>query len=56
MDEFQDANVAQIKLIELLGRTSDRPDNVMVVSDDDQSSRRSPRTATIGRHGRNPSR
>ena len=37
MDEFQDANVAQIELIELLGRTPDRPDNVMVVGDDDQS-------------------
>ncbi|MGZ8438703.1 MAG: UvrD-helicase domain-containing protein, partial [Candidatus Limnocylindrales bacterium] len=31
VDEFQDANVAQIELIELLGRTPDRPDNVMVV-------------------------
>ena len=37
MDEFQDANVAQIELIELLGRTPDRSDNVMVVGDDDQS-------------------
>jgi DNA helicase-2/ATP-dependent DNA helicase PcrA len=37
VDEFQDANVAQIELIELLGRTPDRPDNVMVVGDDDQS-------------------
>ncbi len=37
IDEFQDANVAQIELIELLGRTPDRPDNVMVVGDDDQS-------------------
>ena len=37
MDEFQDANVAQIELIEMLGRTPDRPDNVMVVGDDDQS-------------------
>src|SRR4051794_25488171 len=37
VDEFQDANVAQIELIEMLGRTLDRPDNVMVVGDDDQS-------------------
>ena len=37
IDEFQDANIAQIELIELLGRTPDRPDNVMVVGDDDQS-------------------
>jgi DNA helicase II / ATP-dependent DNA helicase PcrA len=37
VDEFQDANVAQIELIELIGRTPDRPDNVMVVGDDDQS-------------------
>jgi superfamily I DNA/RNA helicase len=37
VDEFQDANVAQIELIELLGRTPDRPDNVIVVGDDDQS-------------------
>jgi superfamily I DNA/RNA helicase len=37
VDEFQDANVAQIELIELLGRAPDRPDNVMVVGDDDQS-------------------
>lgn len=37
IDEFQDANVAQIELIELLGRAPDRPDNVMVVGDDDQS-------------------
>ncbi len=37
VDEFQDANIAQIELIELLGRTTDRPDNVMVVGDDDQS-------------------
>jgi superfamily I DNA/RNA helicase/RecB family exonuclease len=37
VDEFQDANVAQIELVELLGRTPDRPDNVMVVGDDDQS-------------------
>ena len=36
VDEFQDANIAQIELIELLGRTPDRPDNVMVVGDDDQ--------------------
>ncbi len=37
IDEFQDANIAQIELIEMLGRTPDRPDNVMVVGDDDQS-------------------
>ena len=37
VDEFQDANVAQIELIELIGRTPDRADNVMVVGDDDQS-------------------
>src|SRR5205823_12418336 len=37
VDEFQDANIAQIELIELLGRTPDRPDNIMVVGDDDQS-------------------
>ncbi len=37
VDEFQDANIAQIELVELLGRTPDRPDNVMVVGDDDQS-------------------
>ena len=37
IDEFQDANIAQIELIELLGRTPDRSDNVMVVGDDDQS-------------------
>ncbi|HEY4753976.1 MAG TPA: ATP-dependent helicase, partial [Candidatus Limnocylindrales bacterium] len=37
VDEFQDANIAQIALIEQLGRTPDRPDNVMVVGDDDQS-------------------
>jgi superfamily I DNA/RNA helicase/RecB family exonuclease len=37
VDEFQDANIAQIELVELLGRTPDRPDSVMVVGDDDQS-------------------
>ena len=37
VDEFQDANVAQIMLLELLGRAPDRPDNVVVVGDDDQS-------------------
>jgi DNA helicase II / ATP-dependent DNA helicase PcrA len=37
VDEFQDANVAQIELVEMLGRTPDRQDNVMVVGDDDQS-------------------
>ena len=37
VDEFQDANMAQILLLELLGRGPDRPDNVVVVGDDDQS-------------------
>ena len=37
VDEFQDVNIAQIELVELLGRTPDRPDNVMVVGDDNQS-------------------
>ena len=37
VDEFQDANIAQIELVELLGRTPDRPANVLVVGDDDQS-------------------
>ncbi len=37
VDEFQDANVAQIRLLELLGRAPGRPDNVVVVGDDDQS-------------------
>jgi DNA helicase-2/ATP-dependent DNA helicase PcrA len=37
VDEFQDANIAQIELVELVGRTPDRPANVMVVGDDDQS-------------------
>ena len=37
VDEFQDANIAQIELIELIGRRPDWPDNVMVVGDDDQS-------------------
>jgi superfamily I DNA/RNA helicase/RecB family exonuclease len=37
VDETQDANIAQIELIELLGRAPDRPDDVIVVGDDDQS-------------------
>jgi superfamily I DNA/RNA helicase/RecB family exonuclease len=37
VDEFQDANVAQILLLELIGRGPDKPDNVVVVGDDDQS-------------------
>ena len=37
MDEFQDANMAQILLLELVGRGPDKPDNVVVVGDDDQS-------------------
>jgi DNA helicase-2/ATP-dependent DNA helicase PcrA len=37
VDEFQDANVAQIELLEMLARCPDRPANLMVVGDDDQS-------------------
>jgi DNA helicase-2/ATP-dependent DNA helicase PcrA len=37
VDEFQDANMAQILLLELIGRGADKPDNVVVVGDDDQS-------------------
>jgi superfamily I DNA/RNA helicase/RecB family exonuclease len=37
VDEFQDANVAQIVLLELLGRAPGRVDDVIVVGDDDQS-------------------
>ena len=37
VDEFQDANIAQIRLVELIGRAPDRPDQVVVVGDDDQS-------------------
>ncbi|MDP8904021.1 MAG: ATP-dependent helicase [Chloroflexota bacterium] len=37
VDEFQDANMAQIALLELVGRGPDKPDNVVVVGDDDQS-------------------
>ncbi len=37
VDEFQDANMAQIQLLELVGRGPDKPDNVVVVGDDDQS-------------------
>jgi superfamily I DNA/RNA helicase/RecB family exonuclease len=37
VDEFQDANMAQILLLELLGRGPNKPDNVVVVGDDDQS-------------------
>ena len=37
VDEFQDANIAQIRLVELVGRGPDRPDDVVVVGDDDQS-------------------
>ena len=37
VDEFQDANMAQIMLLELIGRGPDKPDNVVVVGDDDQS-------------------
>jgi superfamily I DNA/RNA helicase/RecB family exonuclease len=37
VDEFQDANMAQIALLELIGRGPGKPDNVVVVGDDDQS-------------------
>ena len=37
VDEFQDANMAQIAILELVGRGPDKPDNVVVVGDDDQS-------------------
>jgi DNA helicase-2/ATP-dependent DNA helicase PcrA len=37
VDEFQDVNIAQIELVEMLARTPDRPANLMVVGDDDQS-------------------
>ena len=37
VDEFQDANMAQILMLELIGRGPDKPDNVVVVGDDDQS-------------------
>ena len=37
VDEFQDANMAQILLLEFVGRGPDKPDNVVVVGDDDQS-------------------
>ncbi len=37
VDEFQDANMAQIALLELIGRGPDKPDDVVVVGDDDQS-------------------
>lgn len=37
VDEFQDANMAQIQLLELIGRGLDKADNVVVVGDDDQS-------------------
>jgi superfamily I DNA/RNA helicase len=37
VDEFQDANMAQILLLELVARGPDKPDNVVVVGDDDQS-------------------
>ncbi len=36
VDEFQDANMAQILLLEMVGRGADKPDNVVVVGDDDQ--------------------
>ena len=37
VDEFQDANMAQILLLELIARGPDKPDNIVVVGDDDQS-------------------
>src|SRR4051794_10191987 len=37
VDEFQDANMAQILLLGLIGRGPGKPDNVVVVGDDDQS-------------------
>lgn len=37
VDEFQDANMAQILLLELVGRGPNKSDNVVVVGDDDQS-------------------
>ncbi len=37
VDEFQDANMAQILMLELVGRGPNKPDNVVVVGDDDQS-------------------
>ena len=37
VDEFQDANMAQILFLELIGRGPNKPDNVVVVGDDDQS-------------------
>ena len=37
VDEFQDANMAQILILELIGRGPNKPDNVVVVGDDDQS-------------------
>jgi superfamily I DNA/RNA helicase/RecB family exonuclease len=37
VDEFQDANMAQILLLELVGRGPDKADNVVVVGDDDQA-------------------
>jgi hypothetical protein len=46
---FQDANIAQIELIELLGRTPDRHDNVIVVSDDIQSIHRFRRARPLAR-------
>ena len=37
VDEFQDANVAQVLLLELIGRAPGGRDDVVVVGDDDQS-------------------
>ncbi len=37
VDEFQDANMAQILLLELIARGPGKTDNVVVVGDDDQS-------------------
>ncbi len=37
VDEFQDANIAQVLLLELVGRAPGGQDDVVVVGDDDQS-------------------
>ena len=37
VDEFQDANIAQVRLLELVGRPEGGRDDVVVVGDDDQS-------------------
>ena len=37
VDEFQDVNMAQLLLLELIARGADKPDDIVVVGDDDQS-------------------